>query len=855
MKKFNYFILSCVALFMATSITAQTTVLGYFPSYRATAAVDAQYSKLTDIVFAFINPNTNGTLNLVNTDATFGFDNNKFVTIKSGAASNNVKLWIALGGADNGELRSARLNSVCANASYRASLVSDLVSFAITHGCYGIDIDWEFPKTAQARTGHLNLIKDLRAAINSSSNTSLKISVAVGGEYKFSVNHLQYMDAGVITDASLVDHFNIMAYDFPSTYNVNHSSYADAQGSMEEWNTVKGISFSKMLLGVPFYGRSSSNEIEYNNLGGTASTNYTADSYGGYYYNGKTTLESKMDLVSTKGAAGILIWDLGQDRSDAYSLLNAIDAKAATLCLIPKANLGADRGVCSGASTTLDPGVPTASGRTFAWTVGGASTSGNTATIDVNTAGTYAVTISDGSCTRTDEIIIVTGSSVTTTGVSGCDNASLTVSVNAPDGAKTYKWYDAASGGTQLGTGTTYSSIFASSTTVYVEEAAAGVTSYTSSPQTIPIETTGGNVGNPKYYSWFGGTYSKMGGQLFVVDQDLTIKSLRAMVREQTGCTFNVKVINSSNGVAVTQAGPFTQAANPSGSAMVYFDVDVNFALTAGSYFIFAEPTAGNETNLGFINAHFEESKEVGVYTLKGSMFQSASDETAFTVNDEGKSWWAAHGPFLNWIVETGANASCGRTATAVTVTACGPPVIDITAPTAAEDFTFSSPATTAAVSLSATISDEGTLTSVVFEIYDGATLVSTVSTINSGGTYTGTFTGGVGSYTLKVIATDNDANTTEKTVAFTISTLITATVLSGDDVQLYPNPSEGAFQINVGGANSFVLNVYTVSGQLVSSQNVNGSKASFGADLNAGSYVVKAVTDAGTYQTQVVKK
>ncbi|MFT6745841.1 MAG: GH18 family chitinase [Glaciecola sp.] len=843
MKKFNYFILSCIALFLATTVTAQTTVLGYFPSYRATSAVDAQYSKLTDIVFAFINPNTNGTLNLNNTDATFGFDNNKFVTIKAGASSNNVKLWIALGGADDGELRSARLNSVCANNTYRASLVGDLVSFAITHGLEGIDLDWEFPKTTQARTGQLNLIKDLRAAINGSSNTSLKISVAVGGEYKNAVNHLQFMDAGVISDASLVDKFNIMAYDFPTSYNANHSSYADAQGAMEEWNAVKGVPYSKMLLGIPFYGRSSWNEIEYNNLGGTASTNYTADSYNGYYYNGKTTIEAKMDLVSTKGAKGILIWDLGQDRSDAYSLLSAIDAKAATLCAIPKANLGADRGVCSGATTTLDPGVATAGGRTFAWTKDGSSTGGNTATIDVNTAGTYAVTISDASCSRTDEIIIVTGSSVTTNAAVGCDNVSLTVSVNSPDGAKTYKWYDAASAGTQLGTGTSYSAVFPTSTTVYVEEAAAGVATYTSSPATVP---------EGLFYGWCGSTYTYRVAQRIVVDQDLTIKSLRAITSKLSGITFNVKVVNSSNYTDVTEVGPFTKEGTGGAASweQEYFDFDVNIALTAGSYFVVLEPAAGSETNYGVINGHNEESKEAGIYTLYAGAHQASATVT-YSETDMG----SAYGPFINWVIETGANASCGRTATSVTVAPCGPPTVDITTPTAAEDFTFTSPATTATVNLSATISDEGTLSSVVFEIYDGATLIETVSTNNSGGTYTGTYTGALGSYTLKVIATDNDANVTEKTVAFTISTLIAATVLSADDVQLYPNPSSAAFQITIGDASSFELSVYTVAGQLLSTQNVDGNSASFGADLSAGSYVVKVVSAAGTYQTQVVKK
>lgn len=849
MKKFNYFILGVLSLFMATAANAQLTVLGYFPSYRATSVIE--YDKLTDVVFAFINPNTNGTLNLNNTDATFGFDNNKFVVVKAGAQSNGVKLWIAVGGADAGEQRSARLQSICANATYRANLVSDLVSFAITHGLEGIDLDWEFPKNATARLGHYNLVKDLRAAINASSKPSLKISIAVGAEYKFSVNHLQYLDSRVISETDLVDKVNVMAYDFPTTYNVNHSSYTDAENCMKEWNAVMGVPYSKMLLGIPFYGRNSWGEIEYNNLTGNAATNYTSDQANGYYYNGKTTLEAKMDLVSAKGAKGILIWDLGQDRTDQYSLLAVLDAKAKTFCSIPSPNLGADRGVCAGQSTTLDPGVVAASGRTFAWTKDGASTGGNTTTLDVSAAGTYKVTISDASCSREDEIEIVTGSSVTTTGASGCNNVPLTLTVSNPAAGKTYKWFDAASSGTELATGNSYTSTFATTTTVYVEEAAAGVNSYTSSPATIP---------SGKFHAWAGGQYTKLAAQMLVVEKDLTVKSLRVMASALNGLNFSVKVIDANNKTAVAQAGPFNSPGDGTSQAFVanYFDFDANIALTPGTYLVYLSPTGANDsTNYGLINGHTEETAEAGVFTIKGSTFQSGSDESGFNIADEGQAWWTAHGPFLNWVIETGANASCGRTAATATVQVCGPPTIVVNNPTAAEVFTYSDPATDVAVPLSATVSDEGTITTLVFEVYKGGALVETVVTTNNGGTYTGTFTSGVqgSDYTFKVSATDNDNNTSTKEVAFEIQKTVGVVELADADVQLFPNPSSTNFQITVGSVSSFTLNVYTVSGQLVETVTANSNTVTFGADLAAGSYVVEAVSTEGTYQTQVVKK
>ena len=845
MKKLNYFTLSLVGLLLSTVIMAQTTVLGYFPSYRATSVI--RYDKLTDIAFSFINPNTNGTLIQSNPgDAVFGFDYNKFVTVKAGCQSNGVNLWIALGGADPAEQRSSRLQTVCASSSSRATLVSELVNFAITHGCYGIDIDWEFPKNATARTGHYNLIKDLRAAINSSSNPNLKISIAVGGEYKNAVNHLQYIDTRVISESNLVDKVNIMAYDFPTSYNANHSSYSDAQQSMQEWNSVNGVPYAKMLLGIPFYARSASNELMYNQLSGNAATNYNSDSYAGYYYNGKSTIESKMDLVSNVGGLGILIWDLGQDRSDQYSLLDVIDAKAATLCPVPKPNLGADKGVCAGNSTMLDPGVGSAAGRSFKWYKDGVTTGDVGTTLSVSAAGTYKVEITQSGCTREDEIVIVTGSSVTTSGAQGCNNESLTVSVNNPDGGKTYKWYDAMTSGTLLHTGTSYSSIFTQNTTVYVEEAAAGVSSYTTSPATIP---------DGKFHSWAGGTYTVRCAQMLTVETDLTIKSMRALLSALNGCTFSVKVVNADNKTAVAEAGPFTLAGDGSSPAFQasYFDFDVDFALSPGRYLMYIEPTAGNEANYGIINSLTQESFESGVYVLAGSTFQNqTTDPSGFALSDSGQSWWTAYGPFLNVKIETGANASCGRTAADVTVQQCGPPTVSITSPAGSSDHPVNNP-----ISLSADISDEGTITNVVFEVFKGGVLVETVTTSVVGSTYSGTFTPTLtgSDYSFKVKATDNDANTTEETVAFTVSSGTSTSLVVGEGVELYPNPSSSNFTIELAGASGFVLSVYTVSGQELETTNVTGSTATFGASYATGVYVVKAVSAEGTFQTQVVKK
>jgi GH18 family chitinase len=848
MKKQLLVLFSCVSIMLSSIVAnAQITILGYYPSYRATSVI--RYDKFTDLVFAFINSDTEGNLIQSNpADALYGFDNNKFLVVKQGCADNGVKLWISLGGADPGEQRAARLNAVAGDAAKRDRLATQIVNFAVTHNLFGIDVDWEFPKTTQAKTNHLLLLQAIKAKIQASAKPSLQLGIAVGGEYKFTVNHIQYVDASLFsTNANLVDKWYIMAYDFPATYNANHSSLADGKASLDGWNAA-GVPYSKMLLGVPFYGRNStrSGDIMYNELGGN-NTVFTSDLSNGWYYNGKTTLDAKMDYVSEKGANGILIWDVGQDRTDQYSLLTSIDAKAATLCPVPKPNLGPDKGVCSGQATVLDSKVAAANGRTFTWRRDNNIISGSSPTLSINQAGTYKVTITQSGCAREDEILIVSGSSVTATGANGCNNQNLTLSVNNPDNTKNYKWFNAADGGNQLGTGTSYSAIFPTKTTVYVEESSNSVVSYSTLPTTIP---------DGKFHSWAGGQFTKLNAQMLVVEQDLTIKSVRGMFSQRSGCSGYVKVIMADNfRTEVASAGPFSVAGDGTSQSFVarYVDMTTNITLTPGTYFVYFQPNSGQEGNYGLINTLTQESKQAGVYTLKGSTFQSSTDKMGFNSADEGKAWWTAYGPFLDWKIETGANASCGRTAVTANVIVCGPPAVTINAPLSSVT-TYEA---NQAINFSATVTDEGSIKSVTFQVLKGANVVATLTTNVSAGTYTSTWTPTVSGadYSFRVTAVDNDNETTIKNENFTVKSPVGFRNLTSNEVKLFPVPFTNELQVLAEGINNFDVYIYTTTGQLVETFNVSGQDNAFvGQSLKSGVYVVRVISTEGVYVSQVIK-
>ncbi len=857
----------CLAFFLTLGANAgNLKVTGYFPSYRATTNVSAQCDYLTDIIYSFINPNTTGNLIKTNTDATFGFDANKFIIVRDAAAAKGTNLWLALGGADDSGNRTARLNAINANSTYRTTLATELVTYAVANGCYGVSIDHEFPVGSTNVSNHLLFLQALHTAILASGNVNLKVALAVGGEYAGGTNHLGYVDNSLFSaNANLVDEWHLMAYDMPvpngTPYHAsNHSSYADAQGTMEGWNT-KGVPYNKMLLGVPFYARSSSNRantLEYNNLGGTKATNFGQDNYGSWYYNGCPTIQSKMELAyTTKQSMGILIWDLGQDfaPSDPYSLLKCINDKKLIMCPVPKPNMGADKGFCAPNTVTLDPGVPASGGRTFQWYKDNSLVSGQSGTtLVVSAAGTYRVKITEGSCFAEDEIIIVAGSPFTTTGASGCNGDNLTLSVNNPDGAKTYDWYDAAVSGSKVGTGTSYSQVFNATTTLYVEEKAAGVNTYTGAIQTYQdVEGLGGQFQAMPYNNSYR-------GQRITVSADLTVKYVRIYVSHAAGATGKIRVLKAVDNSLITESSTFTYPTKTvTGSGYDIVDLAVNFALTTGDYFIYPECTSGT---LGFGANKGQAFTQSGVFEVEKNSYVdwSPGGTATFLTSEKTDPAHVHYGSLFKFVIETGANASCGRTAATASTISCAAPSVTITKPTTNQDFPFDGNP----IDLQATVTSGLGLASVVFEIWDGGTKLATITPSQNNSTFSATWTATTWytsrTYTLKVVATDTKtptAQVTNSTVNFTVTSGLSVTAVTPvtvSNVSLYPNPSSSNLNVNVNAAKGGIatVSVYDLAGRVLSTnvlsvsvgENISSVDVS---SLASGSYILNVSMNGET--------
>lgn len=285
-----------ILLFLSVQCSfAQFRVVGYMPSW-AGSVNSIQYSKLTHINYAFLLPTSTGGLQAIENPS-------KLQSLVTLAHNNGKKVLIAVGGWNNGD--DGAFESLAGNTGWRNAFVNNLINFVNQYNLDGIDIDWEYPDNGTSANNYAALMQQLSTEMHNRGKLLTAAVVAING-------------SSILNSVfGYVDFLNLMAYD---ANNFDHSTYSYATQSINYWKG-RGLPASKVVLGVPFYGRPSWESFAALVARGA---NPNADVFSGVGYNGITTIKSKTNLAFDQGN-GIMIWELSNDATGGNSLLSAIN--------------------------------------------------------------------------------------------------------------------------------------------------------------------------------------------------------------------------------------------------------------------------------------------------------------------------------------------------------------------------------------------------------------------------------------------------------------------------------------------------------------------------------------------------
>lgn len=278
--------------------------MGYLPYYRTNCYKTLNYNALTHLCLAFFNPDSS----LEITDK-FSSDT-EIKSIISKAHENGVEVLASYGGASG----KSAYKDILESSSKRSQVVNNMIAHALKYDFDGIDVDIEASESDTYIWDYYeSFISELRTACD---KNGLLLTTATADWY-----------ADAITTSTLekFDIVGVMAYDDGGS---NHSTYEMAV-DMVEYFVDRGVSKSKIVMGVPFYGYLEETEREgamsYKEIVDNDSGAYSKDYSNGMAYNGIATIQKKCSYVKNNGYGGIMIWELGQDTtSQDTSLLNAI---------------------------------------------------------------------------------------------------------------------------------------------------------------------------------------------------------------------------------------------------------------------------------------------------------------------------------------------------------------------------------------------------------------------------------------------------------------------------------------------------------------------------------------------------
>jgi chitinase len=208
-----------------------------------------------------------------------------------------------------------------------ATFCNALVQFCAQQSLDGIDLDWEAFNDVANDTPNATDYGIIIDALRGHMASSALLSVAV---------HPIYHQIS-LQSVSELDWVAVMDYDLQLG---DHANYNLSVKFLNGWATY-GVPKAKLLMGVPFYGRDTltwTDTLSYgtivNDTYPALNTNQIYDPnpiYAGtWFYNGITTIQSKIQFVLNNGFGGMMIWALGQDhcntqgKYDQWSLLPAI---------------------------------------------------------------------------------------------------------------------------------------------------------------------------------------------------------------------------------------------------------------------------------------------------------------------------------------------------------------------------------------------------------------------------------------------------------------------------------------------------------------------------------------------------
>ena len=276
----------------------------------------------------------------------------------------NLKALLSIGG----WTYSANFKVPASTPQGRSTFARTGVELVKKYGFDGLDIDWEYPQNADEARNFVELLAEVRGALDAYSQQlasetgkapyHFELTVACpAGPQNFSKMDIRGMDA-------YLDFWNLMAYDFAGSWDQLAGHQANVQPSGENPGSTpfsmtvaidaylnSGVRPDKLVIGMPLYGRAFENTdgpgkpfqgvgegtweqgvwdykklppfdfLDYFDQPALASYCYNPNTRKMISYDSPQMVRIKSDIIRQRGLGGVMWWESSADKEGKQSLI------------------------------------------------------------------------------------------------------------------------------------------------------------------------------------------------------------------------------------------------------------------------------------------------------------------------------------------------------------------------------------------------------------------------------------------------------------------------------------------------------------------------------------------------------
>lgn len=308
-------------------------VAAYLPEYRWYIDLEATlHCCVSDLILFSVSPKENGSID----DHWIPPENIARARRAADAVPDRVvNILLCVGGAG----RSSAFAKATSTANRRRRFVENLELLIEEHSLDGIDFDWESPRNEQEMSNYVLLLKAASRALRP-KNKLITVALHPGQ----TLNTAQSSGRGNKSPYNYVDRVHLMAYDMITRHETRHSTFQDAADAARHL-LAEGFDPRKLVLGIPAYGRHMERYGDVKTFAeiadevrssqylqrGKENSHFDSDTTpSGYFFNGPSTVQTKTKWALDQGFAGVVVWELGQDKLGSRSSIVAAAADASS---------------------------------------------------------------------------------------------------------------------------------------------------------------------------------------------------------------------------------------------------------------------------------------------------------------------------------------------------------------------------------------------------------------------------------------------------------------------------------------------------------------------------------------------